>query len=590
MDPRIAKLEAQLQALEQLAPIIVSVQDQADGLAATQRRSEVRLAKAAKDAELVQSQMERLTQTVDTAVSLKEDLTRVAERADALQQQRDAIDGAIEKAMNLDTIVQQTEVAVQQEQEHASALDDLKDAAEALQSLHAEVLERSAEIRSHQLQIDAQEQTTLEELTAIRGAVRKGVERADGTCREFDGLSQRADELRGAVTDLEAHLGALDESRESLTEVQAEAATLAMQLRTIADDCSGLGALETRVADLQLLHTDVLTRSERIAAQQQELDAKAQAALEELARIREGEQQSLNRLDVANHGFDSLNRRMGDLDDALGDCEIRFRSLEASRESISDVEAKAEDLTGRLGTIADECRDLNQQADRIRAVREDVEQLDEAVRDVAQQAGQIEEVRSEVDAVSRDLAELNRTGDSISDALEQARAAHTEITCMREAQAETVSSMSKMHEAIDTLQHELEEVKGMKPMVASVREDAERVQAAMTAIEARRQLLEEVDKRLAELEALGARLDDGDKGVPSGRENDQNDKLGWYFNIDGSFDWSMWEFGLQIRCAGRWKRGAALWLGPVRLFIGWERRHGRTAQAERAVEQSEQHA
>ncbi|MHC4180859.1 MAG: hypothetical protein ACYSWU_25445, partial [Planctomycetota bacterium] len=56
IDPRVAKLEAQLRALEQLAPFIASVQDQADGLAATQRRTEVRLAKAAKDAELVQSQ------------------------------------------------------------------------------------------------------------------------------------------------------------------------------------------------------------------------------------------------------------------------------------------------------------------------------------------------------------------------------------------------------------------------------------------------------------------------------------------------------------------------------------------------------
>jgi chromosome segregation ATPase len=535
----------------------------------------VRLAKAAKDAELVQSQMERLSHTVDTAVSLKEDLTRVAEQAEALQQQREAIDGAVEKAMNLDTVMEQLELAMHKERSHSGTLRELKDAAEALQSLHAEVLERSAEIRSHQLQIDAQEQTTLEELTAIRGAVRKGVERAEGTCREFNGLSQRADELRGAVADLETRLGGLDESRTSMTEVQAEAANLAAQLRTIADDCSGLGALETRVVDVQELHTEVLARSERIAAQQQELDEKAQAALEELTGVREDVQQSLNRLDVANHGFDSVDRRLSDLGDVLGDCETRFRSLEASRESISDVEAKAEDLTGRLGTIADECRNLNQQAERIRAVRGEVEQLEEAVGDVAQRVGRIEEVRSEVDAVSRDLADLNRTGDAITAALDQARVANTEITRMREAQAETVSSMTHMHEAIDTLQHELEDVQGMRPMVASVRGDAEKVQSAMTAIELRRALLEEVDKRLGELESLGARLDEGGNRVPSRKDEYQSDKLAWYFEPNASLNWSTWEFGLQFRCAGRWKRGVAVWLGPIRLFIGWEKRFGR---------------
>ncbi len=43
---------------------------------AVQRRAELRITKAAKDAEVLQSQMEQLTHTIDTALSLKNDLAR----------------------------------------------------------------------------------------------------------------------------------------------------------------------------------------------------------------------------------------------------------------------------------------------------------------------------------------------------------------------------------------------------------------------------------------------------------------------------------------------------------------------------------
>ena len=108
---------------------------------------------------------------------------------------------------------------------------------------------------------------------------------------------------------------------------------------------------------------------------------------------------------------------------------------------------------------------------------------------------------------------------------------------------------------------------------------------AMTAIESRRERLEEVERRLGELESLGARLQDGEKGLPSRGDQHPDGKLAWYFNADWTFDWSTWEFGLQFRLAGRWKRGAALWFGPARLFVGWQKRYGRTEPAQRAVDQ-----
>ena len=47
----------------------------------------------------------------------------------------------------------------------------------------------------------------------------------------------------------------------------------------------------------------------------------------------------------------------------------------------------------------------------------------------------------------------------------------------------------------------------------------------------------------------------------------------WRLQTKWQVDWSTWEFGFQLRIAGRWKRGAVICLGPIRGFVGWEKRY-----------------
>ena len=584
-----ADAEAQLRALERLGPVLASVQEQADRVEATQRRTDLRLANAGADAERVQLHMERLTHTVDTALSLKEDLAQFGElggQAKAMLAATEEFRGQLDDVRGtLSEVREQHEGMVRDEQAHASALLELESHVQALKALHAEVLDRSGQIRSHQLQIDAQEQTTLEELAAIRSAVRKGVERSESASREFDSVSQRVTDLRETLEDLESRVGSLNESCTNLADVKSTADNLTAQLSTITEDCSGLDELEARVADVQSLHGDLLERSNEVAAQQQETDEKAQAALEELTAIREGVERSVERIESANRGVDSVSQRVGDLRDVLEDFDTRLHSLDDARLAITEVHQQADDLGARLRTITSECRDLDEQAKRIRSVHADVEQLNGVVREVAQRVGRIEEVRSQVDAVSQDLADLNGTSEAIADALEQARAANTEITRLQKEQSKAVSLMAAAQNALATVKCNVEDLDGMRPMVEAVREEAEGVNRAMTAIESRRERLEEVERRLGELESLGARLQDGEKGRPSRGDQHPDGQLGWYFNADWTFDLSTWEFGLQFRLAGRLKRGAALWFGPARLFVGWQKRYGRTEPAQLAVEQ-----
>ena len=76
MQNRISEMETQLQALEQLRPLLSSLQDQAERLEGTQRRTDVRLDRASESAGKIQGQMEELSHSTDMALSLKKDITR----------------------------------------------------------------------------------------------------------------------------------------------------------------------------------------------------------------------------------------------------------------------------------------------------------------------------------------------------------------------------------------------------------------------------------------------------------------------------------------------------------------------------------
>ncbi len=87
MDARVAELAVQLRALEQLPSLMASLQDQADGLASTQRSADHKLGRAAEDAARVQKQMEELGESVQVAATLQRDITRYQELIPEAKQQ-----------------------------------------------------------------------------------------------------------------------------------------------------------------------------------------------------------------------------------------------------------------------------------------------------------------------------------------------------------------------------------------------------------------------------------------------------------------------------------------------------------------------
>lgn len=588
---RVVELERQMRELEQLAPLLCALQSQADAMTSTQQRADVRLARAADDADRIQSQMEQLRDSVEMAMSLKNDVNRFEQLVPETKERLADLEGlasrAVEKVESLegksavidkttaqlDNVVREIAAVGVKQKDQARQFGELEAHAETLKSLDAEVLRRSEEIRSRQVQIDAQDQATLEELAAMRAAVQKSTERVELAHREFDDLNRRVVELSRGLEGLETRFAPLQESQQTLSEMQTETEELSERMSTITEGCSGLGELEDRVTKVQSLHTDVMDRSEQITAQQAEIDEKAEAAVEEFGKIREAVQKTLQEVQVANREFGSVNQQIESLREEAGEFEARLRGLDESREMIAKVQSETDALTARLGMVADECDRLDQESDRIRSMRGDLDRLDEEVHGVEQRVRKIEELRAVIDAVTRDIADLDRVRAAIANGMKHARMARNEISEMQDKQAKTERWLADVQNSVNNVNASIDDLIGVQPRVEEVREEAERVSQAMSAIDSGRELLEEMDKRLRELEALGIRLDEGEEGLPAPVDGFISGKPAWHFDTNLSLDKSTWEFGIQFRLDGRMKRGIAMWLGPIRWFVGWTRRH-----------------
>jgi chromosome segregation ATPase len=580
---RLGELGRQLEALEQLVPQLEAVQNQAENVAATQRRADVRLGHASETAERLQTELDRISDSVDLAQSLKKDLARFTELVPDTERQLEGAEALASRvADQVDTLEQHRDALAQGKaaaEDLAKRLEEIENHAEDLKQLDAKVMERAAEIRSHQVQIDAQDQATLEELAAIRAAVRKSLERVELSHAEFDSVQERMTALDATLTDLEAMIAPIQESQRIVGEMQSKTEDLSGQLHAVAEDCSGLDALEARVTEVRSLHADVLEQSDRIAVRQEEIDQDIKAATERVAGIRDDIGTNAGEVEKNAGEIAGVSKHVGELHEVLEDWERRFFSLDESRESIVGIQDQATNLSAQLDLIGEECGRLGKETEKIDGVRRDIGRLDEAVDDVEQRVVRIEEVRTDVDAMSRDLADLRRKSEAIAEAMRHAREAQNEISEMRDEQADTEKWIAGVQESVGTLQLGVSDLLEMKPAVESVREEAEKVSAAVTAMDSRREFLEEMDKRLGELEALGTRLAEGAPASPSQLEGVTGAKGGWRFSPDFALDGSTWEFGIQFRVAGRWKRGLAVWVGPLRMFMGWEKRMGHGAVA-----------
>src|SRR5207245_2835086 len=224
--------------------------------------------------------------------------------------------------------------------------------------------------------------------------------------------------------------------------------------------------------------------------------------------LREDRQRAVKRFELENQRLDAVGQRIVDLRGSLTAIEGRFKSLEESSRGITDVLSKADALATQLESIAENVAMLGTQAERVRAIEASTNRLNGTVEEMTQRVAQLEKSRPGVQAALEDVAMLRGTHESVRGALEHVEGAADEMARVLEQQSGPKAWLSGVTDQIKALRGELAAIEDLKPTVESVRSEADRVSQAMGQIDARSRMVEDLNKRLTELTALGSQLDD----------------------------------------------------------------------------------
>jgi len=486
----VAELQGRVKALERLAPVLATLDEQTEAVSRTQGRTETQVEHTAAEVKHLRTEIEQLSATFATALALKGDLTSLLESASGLKS----------LSADADTLTGQVRDLSDTFDRARQRQDELNRAGEAAAArLHA------LEERQQQVQGSvAAAQTRVTGLEEGFAHLTQAAADAADTKRQLSTLKALADYVTEKVAALEQQREVVDRALGQATQLDDVMRDIDAKIRTHEANARGLGALETRVTELHALHGDLLAQSRDVSTRHEQIaqtDRELQGRLNEL---QDEVQRTVQRFELENQGLDAVGQRIVELRGTLTDMETRCRSLDESARTIGDVRSQADGLETRLAGIADTVAQLETQGERLGAVRSDAERLAQTVEQMTQRLARLEKAQPAVDAALHDFASLKGTHAAVTDALERMRVADGEIGRVLEAQGGTKTWLSDVTESVEALRGELAAVEGMKPAVESVRRDAGRLSHAMAQIEGR---MTQTDAAVTALEARARSLD-----------------------------------------------------------------------------------
>src|SRR5256886_2577152 len=201
-----------------------------------------------------------LTQAATDAVQTKRQLGTLKALADAvtqkvaaLEQQREVVERATAQVAHLHDLMREIDAKIRKHEDSAKGLGELEVKVNDLKALHGDVLERAEEISARHDEAKRADEELRGRLAALRDEVQRRVKRFELENQGLDAVGQRILDLRGGLTDMEAHFRSLDESSRTITDVRSRADGLVTQLGGIAEH---VAQLETQAERMQAVEAN----------------------------------------------------------------------------------------------------------------------------------------------------------------------------------------------------------------------------------------------------------------------------------------------------------------------------------------------
>ncbi len=551
-DELAGSLERSASSVDKLEGQVTSLHSQVDA-AADARTAMAELLGPKGDLSVVRDDLEKLREELSRIEGRTLDLGQlegrvaaIAQQADAVAENQrkalDAIQSASKEVKDLDSNVSDLREGVQSVSVARQEIAELSGPKGALSKLRTQVEEARAQfldysqdvarIREDQADTRSSQEALLsryKELRTRMDAVDQGVEYATSRVASVENTMQdltQAEELAGrterqlnALRGLSDHVSqktaALERQREAIdrTEAQARAFTdlhweLESKLKEARAQVKEVKKVNTSVEALRGLNAKVTEQFTELRAGQANIRREDEELRSMLAGLWEEVRHSTKSFELGRASLEAIDERIVDLRMGVTEFENRFRALDDASQRVSEATRRGDHLSARLTSLSSQLDQLSEQVELVTGMRDGMARAEASAVEAANRLERIEARQSEVSDAIRDLTTLRGSREEVVNAMERLRATRAEIERMQSGQLETGAWLATAQESIRELRQRITQLDDLTANLDHMRQNADRVLAAASHLEAREPSLTELDNRMSELREIGTQLDE----------------------------------------------------------------------------------
>jgi chromosome segregation ATPase len=413
---------------------------------------------------------------------LKSISDQVSQRTASIEQQRDAVERAIAQSSKVIALGSQFEATLARQDEQNRALSALESKLAEVQSLHATVLTRSAEITAQQRQVDEAARDAARELAGLREEMRSSAERFELENKSLDAASERIAELRGYVNDCEKRFGAVDAAARLVAETDSRARALSSQVSKATDDITRISAQAER---LRAVRDDV-----------GQLDTTLQEISERMQRV----ESARPLVDEVARDLTKLNGAHESIRDGLEQTRSATAELVRLRERQAETNAWLGDADEKMKALCERTEELERSAPSIEALREQVQRVTASSNALDARGAAVDQLHGRVDGLESTVSQLDDRSVSIRGRMDTAESRFADLSRQAAEAQRVANTIGTVTAAVEAAERRMEAV---NTSIEGLEDHAERVDELR---ERMRLLGDEVDQRQGALDTAAEHL------------------------------------------------------------------------------------
>jgi exonuclease SbcC len=491
---RCADIERQVAGLDRLGSQLSMAEEQVERVIKTQNATEARIGHSNDALERIQGQMSLLSDKVETALLLREQVESFLSLQGPLAALRTDAEGLRGQLTEL------AENVARMRTQHDDALTAHRHTTSRLENFDQDFQTATGKLEDVVRRVQTVERQ-MEPINQASNAI-------PDVQHQLAVLKALADQVAQKTTMLEQEREAVDRAATQIAQLTRMDRELDAWLRRQEEQIRRFGPIEAKITEVKTIQEKVLSRTEELQATSQKIEDAQQSARQALTDLREQMRKSSEGFELEHRSLHAVSERIADLRKAVKESETRLGELDAATQGTAAVQNQVRNVGEQITDLAKEVTALAQEAARASSLRQDVARLDSMATDLAARMRRLDEIRPGVEQAVEQLSTLKGTRELLADGLEQMRVAYEEMSRLREGHGETQAWLANADVWTRKVQNQVKELSAMEPAVERIRAEVEQVKSAMGQIESSREVVHEVQRGLTEVGTLSGELKD----------------------------------------------------------------------------------